>query len=147
MEINMSKQNETICWSCKRATNPSGCTCSWALDGVPVDNWEAIQGDVFRIPVEGTDKYTTVQSYIVQKCPLYIRDSKYLTVEELIDTLASYFQCHRHSVYHLLQNRIQRYEEETGETIPTWIKYYFRDRANRLKEKSVHNKEDKNVIR
>lgn len=132
----MSKRpisKDTICWSCKRATNPDGCTCPWAQDGIPVPGWEAEKGYVFQIPVDGTDKRITSQSYTVLNCPLYIRDNKYLTITEVIDMLAKYFECQQHSIYVSLERRLKQYERETGEKIPTWIKYYLQDKKEKIK--------------
>lgn len=134
-------KKDTICWSCKCATNPEGTTCSWSADGVPVKGWVAEKGYIFRIPIKETGEHIIAQAYTVISCPLYERDSKYLTVEDVIDRLTAYFKCRRHSIYASFEKKIKQYEKETGEMLPVWIKYYLKDKKSGLnKASSVHKK-------
>jgi hypothetical protein len=72
----MSLKSETICWSCKFATGG----CSWALDGTPVEGWEATK-TVLRC----NDRSTT--SYIVRKCPQYKFDKLEVRIADLCKLL------------------------------------------------------------
>ena len=61
------RQANTLCWTCQNATGK----CSWSARLEPVEGWKAK-----KIKVKG-NFYTQqkVDSYIVKKCPQYIKDN------------------------------------------------------------------------
>ena len=63
----------TLCWDCRNATEKD---CEWSRDFKPVEGWVA----------EETFKKGAGTTYIVYKCPKFIRDSwhygQYRTKEE-----------------------------------------------------------------
>ena len=63
-----TKNDVTLCWSCKRATG----SCSWSEDFTPVEGWEAIPTKVKVAKSKGRNK-TFTDSYLVRKCPLFER--------------------------------------------------------------------------
>lgn len=75
----MAKE-QTICWSCRNATEKD---CEWASDFKPVPGWEATE----------SSKKGAGQTFIVHKCPKFIRDSwhygQYRTKEEYKKYLAT----------------------------------------------------------
>lgn len=71
---------QSICWSCRNATEKD---CSWARSFEPVEGWEATE----------TTKKGAGQTYIVHRCPRFVRDSwhygQYRTKEEYLQYLAT----------------------------------------------------------
>lgn len=68
---------ETLCWDCKRAIG----NCPWSRSGTtykngvrrvpqPVEGWKATKSKIH------VDNRYEVDSYLVQSCPLFIRDDK-----------------------------------------------------------------------
>lgn len=57
----------TLCWSCQNAS----CGCSWSRWYEPVDGWDAEK----TIILSGNE-YPDIESYLVKKCPEYIKDRK-----------------------------------------------------------------------
>lgn len=58
---------ETLCWKCRKATNPKGSDCEWAKNFTPVKGWDAVLVKL---------KYATVNcssSYRVIDCPKFER--------------------------------------------------------------------------
>ena len=73
----MGKRKETICWECSNATG----FCSWSREHKPVKGWEAI-------PTEYSEGRKTVQSFIVQKCPLFSCDKpRYMTHKQIAEII------------------------------------------------------------
>lgn len=64
---NIKNEKDTLCWSCRHATNAYG-RCSWSACGEPVPGWKAKATKLTA--VKGKQK-TNVESYIVKKCPVY----------------------------------------------------------------------------
>ena len=62
--------SETLCWSCKHATNKYG-RCSWSRWGLPVPGWKAIVTKLKALKGKGN---LEIRSYIVRECPLYEKD-------------------------------------------------------------------------
>ena len=64
-------KKETICWDCQNCTR-----CSWA-DGIPVKGWTAT-------PTVIHDYEGYIDSFLVEKCPLFKQDDKKkVTIEEM----------------------------------------------------------------
>lgn len=59
---------ETLCWKCRKATNPQGSDCEWAAKLQPVEGWEAIPTQLYI----SAKKYSP--SYKVISCPKFERD-------------------------------------------------------------------------
>lgn len=66
-DIVQPKRGNTLCWTCQNACGG----CSWSARLEPVEGWKAK-----KIKVKG-NFYTReiVDSYIVKKCPEYIKDN------------------------------------------------------------------------
>lgn len=60
----------TLCWKCRKATNPKGSNCEWAGKFQPVKGWEAIPT---RLKAKGKGY---ISSYQVVKCPKFEADNK-----------------------------------------------------------------------
>lgn len=58
----MSKQKETLCWSCKNAVPSKKAGCSWSEKFEPVEGW--IADKTFTKCVSDN-----CPSYFVRKCP------------------------------------------------------------------------------
>ena len=83
MRKGSKKQDDTLCWDCKRACGG----CPWSMSGTaagitrtpaPVDGWQATET---RLRMQGTkngrhDNLRTVVSYIVEACPLFAPDGR-----------------------------------------------------------------------
>ena len=63
----MAERNRTLCWDCANACGD--CTWSDRNEQKPVAGWTAVRREQHH--KDGT----TVESYIVVKCPEFIRDS------------------------------------------------------------------------
>lgn len=64
-----TRELETLCWSCQNATGG----CSWSRTLKPVKGWNA---KAIKIKAsEGKEFVRYTDSYIVKKCPKYIKDS------------------------------------------------------------------------
>lgn len=64
---------QTLCWTCRRATNKPGLGCSWSRqDGIPVKGWNARPTTINCRDNSGWDG----GSYHVKECPLYLADGK-----------------------------------------------------------------------
>ena len=66
----------TICWGCAPALRIPGVACTWSLHAKPVPGWTAIRSDIYAQVKSDKTKRTT-ESYIVQKCPLFLSDADY----------------------------------------------------------------------
>lgn len=70
---------QTLCWRCRRATNAPGMGCDWSrhTDPEPIEGWEAretsLKGSYYY---HGKNYTTTIQSYLVRTCPLFLPDEK-----------------------------------------------------------------------
>lgn len=67
MRVTPFSKPRTICWDCANATGG----CSWSDHWLhkPVEGWTAIRNDL------NTKEGGTTESYIVQKCPEFVRDA------------------------------------------------------------------------
>lgn len=79
MRKGSKKQDDTLCWDCKRACGG----CPWSMSGThhgmtrkpsPVDGWKARETTV-RMQ-SATDNTRSVVSYIVEACPLFVPDRR-----------------------------------------------------------------------
>ena len=86
---------DTICWDCKHATGG----CRWADDHRPVKGWDAFRRE---------------ESYIVRKCPEFIRSTygfgQYRDAEEYIRVLEHAVH-NRDRTIRRLRNEIDRLRE------------------------------------
>ena len=67
-DIIQPKRGNTLCWTCQNATGK----CSWSARLEPVKGWKA-EKIKLKVSRDGGGKYVT--SYVVKKCPKYIKDS------------------------------------------------------------------------
>lgn len=78
----MKRQADTLCWTCRRATDSS---CAWVRFFEPVKGWRAEETVIFQ---RGAQKEKTL-SFIVKSCPLYVKDDpdkgKRLTLKTLAE--------------------------------------------------------------
>ena len=62
-----TRPKKSLCWSCANAIPSSTTGCSWSQSFQPVSGWTAIRRDIYTGEINGTE------SYIVQKCPYFVR--------------------------------------------------------------------------
>lgn len=83
MRKGSKKQDDTLCWDCKRACGG----CPWSMSGThhgmtrkpsPVDGWKARETTVrMQSTVNGVHNNARyVVSYIVEACPLFVPDRR-----------------------------------------------------------------------
>ena len=120
---------EQLCWNCKRCTNSSGLTCSWAESGIPVEGWTATEGrEYYKYSDKGEKLASIGTSYCVTDCPLYIKDKPFSSCAEAIAEVAKVIGI---SPTCLLTSKkkqkkyFDRYEKITGTKLPYYI--YPRD--------------------
>ena len=74
----MGNFEQTLCWDCRNSTERE---CEWSLNFQPVPGWEAVE----------SYKKEYGKTYIVRKCPKFVRDSwhygNYRTKEDYKDYL------------------------------------------------------------
>lgn len=56
--------SKTLCWKCRNAVPTLTDGCSWSLDGIPVDGWDAVKTRVIK------------DGYFVRACPQYVPDGR-----------------------------------------------------------------------
>lgn len=123
----------TLCWKCKRCTNPSNFPCEWAEQGKQIKGWEAIKGlKYIFVKKDGTTR--EVFGYSVKHCPKFIDDEKIATYKEAAEEISKTLGCCVRTVYSRWQKKIEEYEKITGKTLPLWI--HERVKKPRLKKKT-----------
>ena len=80
MRKGSKKQDDTLCWDCKRACGG----CPWSMSGTyrgvtrkpaPVDGWKARETAVRMVNGVHNNERSVV-SYIVKACPLFVPDRR-----------------------------------------------------------------------
>lgn len=61
-----SNSKDTLCWQCGKAT--AGEDCPWANGFIPVEGWDATP-----TTINTGYKDLNMSSFVVRKCPLFIR--------------------------------------------------------------------------
>lgn len=61
-------KKDTLCWTCKKSVGEN--MCSWAKSFIPVSGWKAKE----TVLGLGTKTCKHINSYYIEKCPLYEKD-------------------------------------------------------------------------
>lgn len=125
--------NDTLCWSCKRATCETGHYCPWAAKGKHVDGWEAEKGVVLKSPL-GNGKVKIEQAYRVISCPLYQKDQPFDKMSQFYQDLRDKTGCPPNAHGMNLRKKLKLYQE-LGNVIPKWVMLELE-----LREKAYYKK-------
>lgn len=76
-QTEVHKIKNTMCWRCQNAVPIKDAEsgeyirgCNWSLNKKPVKGWKAKRNDI-RLSAK-----SSVESYIVDKCPMFLEDEK-----------------------------------------------------------------------
>lgn len=71
-----SQESNTLCWKCRNAVPTLTFGCSWSLEGIPVEGWDA---DVRRAQESG---HHIRDSFEVHSCPQFLPNCSVLLTRE-----------------------------------------------------------------
>jgi len=112
---------DTLCWNCKRCTNPDSYPCSWAESGKPIEGWTAAEGREFFHYLPTGEKVSMGFSYVVTDCPLFIQDKPFSTYAEGCAWVADALNVDISTVVNKPRQYFRKYEEIYGKKLPYWL--------------------------
>lgn len=119
---------DTLCWNCKRCTNPDSHPCPWAEKGEPIEGWTAAPGREFFHYLQTGEKVSLGCSYVVTACPLFVQDRPFSTYAEGIQWVADALEISPSTVLGKPALYFQKYEEVYGKKLPHWLVNYGAER-------------------
>ena len=113
-----NKERQNICWNCKKNQGE----CPWSRSFKPVEGWTATEGETYTFTDRQGNPYKSV-GYHITACPLYEQKHRFFDYSEVVEFLSKHFSVTMGAIYVRPMNFINKYERETNDILPLWVRY------------------------